>query len=269
MKHCIDSCRINYFARAARAAALALALMVCIAPAFAQSGASNDELRAMVRDELNRLIEQGALTDAIESGIVEFVRRQQAERESPGENLRAVDAARDHILGAADAEVTLIEYSDFECPYCKRFHFTVAQLQQNNRDKLRWVYRHFPLGFHNPGAQQQAEASECVAALSGNDAFWKFTDEIYQRTKSGGQGFALTRLRALAEETGVNGDAFDECLTGGRMTERVMTDYRDGANAGVTGTPAVFFINKHGATRFVAGALPLDELQAIVDELAR
>ena len=233
-------------------------------------------IQEIARQEVGRLLRtEGALDAAIEEGIKRIVRKQQAARENDRqrrvrvENLRPVDPRRDHISGDADAPVTLVEYSDFECPYCKRFHPTVIRLMEENRGQLRWVYRHFPLAFHNPGAQTQAEAAECVGELAGNDAFWEYIHALYRKTKSGGRGFPLDGLRPLAEETGVNGDAFDECMASGRTAARVRQDHNDGIDIGISGTPAGIFINRRGEARFVAGALPIEELQAVVDDLLR
>jgi protein-disulfide isomerase len=237
-----------------------------------------EQIRALVQEEIERLVNtEGALDTAIEKGIATYILKQRLAAENAQaqqqrdrvKNLRPVDAERDHISGNPDAPITLIEYSDFECPFCKRFHPTVMKLMENNQDKLRWVYRHFPLGFHNPGAQKQAEASECVAELNGNDTFWDFSDKIYTRTKSNGKGFPLKNLRPLAEEVGVDGDAFSRCLESGKMTARVKEDIANGSLLGVSGTPAAFIINEKGESRFVAGALPLENLQSLVDELVQ
>lgn len=250
-----------------------LAFASALLPAGLARAQESDEgaLRDLVREEIARQLNvDGALDAAIERGIKRFIARQQAAAQSPHVgNLLAVDARRDHIFGNLEAPVTLIEYSDFECPYCKHFHPTVVRLVENNADRLRWVYRHFPLSFHNPGAQKQAEASECVAELSGNDAFWQYTDLIYQRTRAGGNGFPLANLRPLAEEIGADGDAFDACLASGRMSARVEEDHKNGVAVGVTGTPAGVLTNRHGETRLIVGARPLEELQALVDELLR
>ena len=90
----------------------------------------------------------------------------------------AVTAA-DHYRGAKDAKIVLVEYSDFECPFCQRFHPTMTQILQDYPTDVAWVYRHYPLSFH-PSAQKAAEASECVAKLEGVEAFWEFADSLYE-----------------------------------------------------------------------------------------
>ena len=238
----------------------------------------DEKLNELIQKEVERLLNvDGAMDDAIDRGIKRFIQKQKQESEQAradkqqekAKNLRPVDINRDHIFGNPDAPVTLVEYSDFECPFCKRFHPTVVKLMENNRDKLRWVYRHFPLDFHNPGAQKQAEASECVAEINGNEAFWKYSDFIYQRTKSNGKGFPLDNLRPLAEEVGVDGETFSECMDSGQMAARVKEDINNGVKMGVTGTPAAVFTNQKGEVRVIAGAYPLEDLQALVDELSK
>ena len=233
-----------------------------------------DEVKSIVKSELTRLLN----SDEIMGPAIEnFIKRQQVAKEKAqqeqqqarAKNIRPVDPKRDHIRGKVDAPLTIIEYSDYECPFCKRFHPTVAKLLENNPDKLRWVYRHFPLGFHDPGATKQAEATECVAELGGNEKFWTFSDEIYKRTKSNGKGFPIENLKGLAIEQGIDGNDFESCLNSGKYSAKVQEDIANGKKIGVTGTPAAFILNDKGKMRFVAGALPLNRLQKFVDELAQ
>ena len=233
-------------------------------------------IREEVRSELERLIEEEGLLDkAIERGINAYIQKQQAlarankERESSAKakNVRPV-SDKDHIYGNPSAEISLIEYSDFECPYCKRFHPTAKQLVDKSDGRVNWIYRHFPLAFHNPGAQKQAEASECAAKLGGNEAFWRYTDYIYARTRSNGNGFPIENLVPLAEEIGLNSEQFKSCLESGEMTARVQADYKNGVASGITGTPGnVLLLNASGDALVMAGALPLSRLQAGIDRL--
>lgn len=88
--------------------------------------------------------------------------------------------ADDHYFGSKDAEVVIVEYSDLECPYCAKFHQTMHQLITDYNGKVAWVYRHLPLKMHE-NAEEKAVASECVSELGGNDAFWKYIDNIFEQ----------------------------------------------------------------------------------------
>ncbi|MCP4992977.1 MAG: thioredoxin domain-containing protein [Gammaproteobacteria bacterium] len=222
------------------------------------------------------MIESGAFDAAIERGIQTYIERQRSQAQAKqqqdkaalAKNVRPVAAGTDHIYGDPKAPITLVEYSDFECPYCKTFHPTVKKVVDANPGKVNWVYRHFPLGFHNPGAQKQAEATECAAVQGGDDAFWKMTDLIYERTTSNGKGFAIDKLIPLAEEIGLDSAVFKTCLDSGEMEARVLADLKNGEASGITGTPAIILI--HAPTSRIAsmsGAVPMAQLQAIIDQL--
>ncbi len=174
----------------------------------------------------------------------------------------------EHILGNPNAQVFLIEYSDFECPFCKRFHPTTKQILEAYKDKVALVYRHFPLGFH-ANAQKEAEASECAAELGGNDAFWKFTDAIYERTTSNGTGFALTKLAPLAKELGLDEAKFKTCLDGGKYAKKVQQDMAEGVQAGVNGTPGNILWTKNGVAKLMPGALPFEMFKQELDQLVK
>jgi protein-disulfide isomerase len=179
-----------------------------------------------------------------------------------GEVPEVTDA--DHIRGDKNAPVTFVEYSDFECPFCKKFAPTVDQILEEYDGEVRVVYRHYPLSFH-ANAQKEAEASECANELGGNDVFWQYHDAIFDRGEAGGTGFALTDLVPLAEELGLNGTKFKECLDSGKYTEHVKDDMNGGAAAGVTGTPGSFIIDANGDAELVSGALPFVQIKTLLD----
>ena len=228
---------------------------------------------------MQELREGPFLREQIELGIEDYIQKQQQAQvdaraeaarlaNEKAKQVRRISSARDHIYGNPNAEISLIEYSDFECPYCKRFHSTPKEIVQAYGDQVNWVYRHFPLGFHNPGAQKQAEASECANELGGNDAFWQYTDAIYARTKSNGKGFPVTQLTPLAMEIGLDGEQFRQCVDSGKYAARVQEDIEEGAQIGITGTPAnILLHNETGETRLMTGALPLAAFKADIEAM--
>jgi protein-disulfide isomerase len=243
---------------------------------------TTDEQRLIqkLKEEIIKELREGDfLGQQIEIGIQKYIKKQQdaqaaarAEEQrvaaEKAKNVRRVSASRDHIHGNPNAPVSLIEYSDFECPFCKRFHVTAKEIINSYGGKVNWVYRHFPLSIHNPGAQKQAEASECVNQLGGNDAFWKFIDAIYARTQSNGNGFPLTQLVPLGKEIGLDEKQLKECLDSGKQASRVQEDIDEGARIGITGTPAnILLHNNTGEVALKFGAHPLDAFKADVDRL--
>lgn len=173
----------------------------------------------------------------------------------------------DHIYGNPNADVTLIEYSDTECPYCKRFHATPKQIVDASKGKVNWVYRNFPLSNIHQNAIKEAEATECVAQIGGNDKYWKYINTIMEKTTSGGTGFALDNLTPLAKEVGVDEKKFKDCYDGGKMAQKVQQDFQDGQAAGIDGTPGNILLRKDGKNLLVAGALSVGELQDEIGKL--
>ncbi len=169
----------------------------------------------------------------------------------------------DHIRGPKDAKVVLVEYSDLECPFCKRFHPQMQQLMQEFSGQVAWVYRHFPLSFHQ-NAEKEAEAAECVGKLGGNDKFWAYVNKIFERTTSNGTGFALDKLGPLAAEVGVSQGKFQSCLDSGEFTAHVQQDEQEGTAFGVNGTPTTFVNGQP-----VEGAVPYEQLKQVVQSLLK
>lgn len=160
-------------------------------------------------------------------------------------------------IGPDAAPVTVVVFSDFQCPYCKDAAATLRAARELEGDKVRVVYRHFPLPIH-PRARQAAEAAECAATFG---KFWPMHDKLF----AGGAGLSDEELVADAVEAGIDRDAFRRCLAGGAAKRAVEADLRAGAEAGVDGTPAVF-VNG----RSFSGPRTVDALRRLIDEeLAR
>lgn len=171
---------------------------------------------------------------------------------------------QDHIRGSKDAKLTWIEYSDLECPFCKKIHPDLQKLVTEYDGQLRWVYRHFPLTSIHSKAPKEAEAAECAAAAGGNESFWKFIDRLYEVTPAN-NGLDEKELPKIAQYIGLNVSAFNRCLAGGQYKTRVDSDYNGGSKAGVTGTPGGFLLDDKGNAWVVSGALPYESLKNIVE----
>ena len=147
-----------------------------------------------------------------------------------------VDPQRDHVRGPADATVTLVEYGDFQCPYCGEAYPVVRELQERFGDQLRFVFRHMPLADLHPRAPFAAEAAE-AAAVQGR--FWEMHDRLFEHRLE----LSDSDLREHAKAAGVpDSERFDTELRDGVYAERVEEDYRSGAQSGVPSTPR-FFVN--------------------------
>ena len=165
-------------------------------------------------------------------------------------------AGSDNSIGATNASVVMVEYSDFQCPYCGRFY---TQTEQQIMDayvstgKVRFVYRHFPLSQVHSYAEKAAEASECAA---DQGKFWEYHNKLFENQKS----LYLNSLKQYASDIGLNSTQFNTCLDSGVMQQRVSQDYKAGASSGVSSTPT-FFVND----KKVEGAQPFSAFQSAID----
>lgn len=177
-------------------------------------------------------------------------------------NIRPVDET-DHIRGSKNAKVTLVEYSDLECPFCKSFHPTMQQVMKEYDGKVRWVYRHFPLDSIHPKARPAANAAECVASLAGNEGFWNYIDKLFE-----GAPATLTdeQLKTIASGLGVNASQFDDCFKSKKFENKINVDLQDGQTGGITGTPGTIVIDAKGGKQLIPGALPLESVKQILDQ---
>ena len=171
----------------------------------------------------------------------------------------------DHVRGDRNARIVLIEYSDLECPFCKRFHPIAQQIVDEYKGQVAWVYRHFPLDQIHTKADKEAEAVECANELAENDGFWKMVDKIFEVTPAN-NGLNLEDLPKFASEIGLNQVAFKTCLDSGKYADHVESDYQSGIKAGVSGTPGNILLDtKTGKTKLIPGALPFENFKTEID----
>ncbi|MCP6718184.1 MAG: DsbA family protein [Patescibacteria group bacterium] len=161
----------------------------------------------------------------------------------------------DNIKGDVSAAITIVEFSDFQCPFCLRFHQTMLQIMKDYPDKVTWVYKHFPLDSIHPQARPAAEASECAAE---QDKFWEFSDGLFKNQSELG----LNLYKELALELGLNEIQFKDCISSRKYKDKVEADLQQGIAAGVTGTPGSFLNNQP-----LGGAAPYENLKSIIDQI--
>ena len=165
--------------------------------------------------------------------------------------VRDTDAVR------GDGAVLLIEYSDYECPFCQRFHATAQALVDSG--EVTWVYRHLPLPFH-PTAEDGAVIAECVKIHRGLDAFWSYTDRVFALQ----DGFSVEIYTSLAQGVGLSASQVDACLAADSDARAVVRQHMsDAEKMGVNGTPGSFLVNtRTKAVESIPGALPLEQIRA-------
>jgi protein-disulfide isomerase len=156
-----------------------------------------------------------------------------------------VSADDDPFWGPADAPVTIIEFSDFQCPYCARFVTeTLPQIKQTYEGKVRFVFRDYPLSQLHENAEKAAEAADCA---NEQGKFWEYHDKLFSNQSA----LDVASLKSYASQLGLDTGVFDQCLDSGKFAQEIQKDIQDGDSYGVQGTPA-FFVNG----RLVEGALP-------------
>lgn len=181
------------------------------------------------------------------------------------DNIRKVSDA-DHIRGSKDAEVFVVEYSDTECPFCKRFHTTMKEVMKEYESggKVAWVYRHFPLDQLHSKARKEAVALECAAEQGGNDAFWKYTDRIYEITPAN-NGLDASELPKIAEFVGLDVQKFNICLASGKYDKKIEEDVKNATEIGGRGTPWSVVVHKKGKKYPLSGAQPIESVKQIIE----
>lgn len=193
-------------------------------------------------------------------------------QEQPSGDLSLINpvTADDHIKGNPNAPLVIVEYSDFDCPFCRTFHITLNKIldEYGAEGKVAWVYRHFPIASLHPSAAHIAEASECVAELGGNDAFWKFSDLVFMERGTNEQT-NITRLPEFAVTAGVDESAFKTCLESGRNRAAVEEDFNNAVAIGGRGTPHSIIVIGDQKIEITGGAQPYEVVKQMIDGALR
>ena len=174
-------------------------------------------------------------------------------------NMRPVDST-DHIIGNPNAAIKIVEYSDLECPFCKTYHPTIKRIvdEYGKDGQVAWVYRHFPIDSIHPKARKEAEATECVAEIGGNNAFWNYLEKIFAVTPSNNK-LDPAKLPEIAEQIGIDRAKFETCLSSGKYADKIQRDYEDAVKAGGDGTPFTIIATSKGEFFPFSGALPYSD----------
>lgn len=270
--------------RKATTMALVLAVFMAGSVQFARAADATFQTPSDIDRLIKRMEESGALDAAIDRGIERHIRRQIEARQKQEEELkrrqalaaksaRPVDSARDHIFGDAQAEVSVIVYSDLECPFCKRFAGIPEQSIKKFDGKANVVFRHFPLEFHGENAKRGAFYAECVARQAGSKGFFAFADSWLRLTESNGKGLARgnAQIMEIATAAGVKDlAALNTCVTDPTVAQRVRDDILDGTRGGINGTPGVIVRNnKTGVALAVTGAVPVQDLEQAIAKVLK
>jgi protein-disulfide isomerase len=167
--------------------------------------------------------------------------------------------ASEHIVGSPDAPIVLIEYSDFQCPYCTTVYPTIKRIVEESNGQIAWVLRNFPLESIHPQARPAANAAECIAALAGNDAFWKYADDVFNNQSK----LSTSYSRQVALSLGVDAAKYDSCVANETYGDKIDADVGDGITNGAQGTPYTVVYSKNYQAA-LPGALPYEQFMAVI-----
>lgn len=169
----------------------------------------------------------------------------------------------DHIYGNKDAKLALVEYSDFECPYCKTFHPTAKQIVDESNGEIKWIYRHLPLRGIHPNALISAVGSECVSNMLGEDAFWTYSTALMGAESLNKQVIIDEAIALGADET-----EFTSCLEDTSIVSSIEAGEAEAQTTGIRGTPGNILINlDKGTAQILPGAIPLANLKEAFESM--
>jgi protein-disulfide isomerase len=226
--------------------------------------------------KLYDLISEEDFQAEVDKAIEKYIAKQQEAQQKTQEQAQkdAEEKAKnvpplqsdDHFYGDRNAKIIVFEYSDMECPFCKKFHTDAKEFIDENKGEVALVFRHFPLTNIHPYAQKLAEGGICVAKVNGNEAFWEYADEVFE--SDGIQ--SEDQISEIAVRIGVQKDLFETCMKDENIAKKVQQSLKDGAASGITGTPGnIFYNTETKATQVVSGALPKEALEQVLTSMQK
>ena len=223
------------------------------------------KLDTAVKDSIRHLLEERQQADA------KAAESRRAQMNAKLSKMPAPNFGKEHLLGSPNAPVSLIEYADFECPFCKHFHETPQQVQQQFGEQVNLIYRSMPLSSHGEVAFLEARAGECAARIGSNDVFWKYSNDLFHYSQSNGKGLGDDQsIHTLAVKYKLDSDTFQACLDNpatGKILDHNLQTARD---LGITGTPTTLVRNnKTGAVEVVNGAASAAQLTAAIEKVLK
>jgi len=239
---------------------IGLLVLVCslmITPGLSQAGMEEDV--QVLREDMDQVKKDLAEIKALLQGALK--------RPAPQKSTGTVGIAGRPMLGEADALVTIVEFSDYQCPFCRRYSLTVFPILKReyiDTGKVRYVFRDFPLTSIHQQAEKAHESAHCAGEFN---QYWEMHDLLFQNQKD----LTLPSLKHYAAELGLNSLNFEECLESGKYQVAIQKDVADGTAAGIRGTPS-FFIGKSGPQdsitgTIIRGAQPLANFRTVIDQL--
>ncbi len=188
-----------------------------------------------------------------------------APQKNPLENVLPVDKT-DHVRGSKTPKITIIEYSDYECPFCKRFHDTMKEVVDEYGDDVAWIYRHWPIeSLHPVKARREALAAECAADQQGSDGFWQFSDRFLELTPSNNRTNLEEVLPQIAGEMSFDLSEFYDCIDSEKFAGKVERNLQNAVDTGGQGTPWSIIMLPDGNKIPLNGAQPIEAVSRLIE----
>jgi len=174
----------------------------------------------------------------------------------------AAPSANDHIIGDPKAPVVLIEYSDFQCPFCSMVHSTIKNIVSQSGGKIAWVMRNFPLTSIHPQANPAANAAECIAEQLGSKGWFEYADTVFSNQDKLNASYS----RQLAQQFGANMSQYDSCVSSSKYQSKIDAEASEAQNNGGQGTPYTV-VYGHGKQVPISGAVPQSQFTTVIGQL--